>query len=256
MRYRLTALAAAMLFAAPPSLLAQGAPGAESSIFAQGGRAKAEGSRPTPHWPDGRVNLGPIPGETGLWLPIDARISLAERGPGRGPGAAKNAPRYANNIKYSAVPFQPWARALFMARLDHQMEPHSRCKPSGGPRQIMTPYGVEFADIPDQQRVYIMDVGGPHTSRVIYMDGRPHPKNLVPSYYGHNVGRWEGETLVVDSVDDPGAYTQPWSGGFYLEWTPQTELFEYVCQENNFASELLVGGGSQKSVERASRIAP
>ena len=295
MRHRLITLAGAMLLLAAPSLLAQGAPGAESSIFAQGDRAKAS-SRPTPHWPDGRVNLGPIPGETGLWLPIDARISLPDKGPGRGPGAGKDAPRYAKNIKYSAVPFQPWARALFMARLDHQMEPHSRCKPSGGPRQLMTPYGVEFVDIPELKQIHIMDVGGPHTSRVVYMDGRPHPRNLVlPGYYGHNIGHWEGETLVVDSVgynesfwidregnptteklhlierftrinmntllyevtvDDPWAYTAPWIGGFYNEWTPKTELFEYVCQENNFASDLLVGGGTQKSVERASRIVP
>jgi len=291
---RIATLAAATMLAATPSLFGQGAPGAESSIFAQGDRVKAA-SRPTPHWPDGRVNLGPVPGETGLWLPIDARISLADKGPGRGPGAGKDAPRYAKNIRYSAVPFQPWARALFMARLEHQMEPHSRCKPSGGPRQIMTPYGVEFVDIPELKQIHIMDVGGPHTSRVIYMDGRPHPKTLVPSYYGHNVGHWEGETLVVDSVgynesfwidregnpttdqlhlierftrtnmntllyevtvDDPGAYTAPWTGGFYNEWTPKTELFEYVCQENNFASDLLVGGGTQKSVERASRIVP
>jgi hypothetical protein len=48
----------------------------------------------------------------------------------------------------------------------------------------------------------------------------------------------------------------PWTGGFYLQWTPNTELFEYVCQENNFASTLLVGGGSQESVDRPSQIVP
>jgi hypothetical protein len=42
--------------------------------------------------------------------------------------------------------------------------------------------------------------------------------------------------------------------GFYLEWTPNADLFEYVCQENNFASELLVGAA--QSVDRASRIVP
>jgi hypothetical protein len=107
------------------------------------------------------------------------------------------------------------------------------------------------------------------------MDGRPHPKNVVPAYYGHSTGRWEGDTLVVDTVgfgetfwldrygfphteklhmveritrtdsitmkyevtiDDMGAYTAPWSSGFYLFWDPGQELFEYVCQENNFAS--------------------
>jgi hypothetical protein len=58
------------------------------------------------------------------------------------------------------------------------------------------------------------------------------------------------------TVDDPGAYTAPWTGGFYREWTPDTELFEYVCQENNFASTLLVGGGTQESVDRPSQIVP
>jgi hypothetical protein len=295
MRRRFTTLAltlpaAAVLLTAAP-LSGQGAPGAEQSIFAQGDKAKD--SRPTPHWPDGRVNLAAPLGESGLWLPIDARVTIPDKGPGRGPGAGPNAPRYAKNIKYSAIPFQPWARALFTARLEHHMEPHSRCKPSGGPRQLMTPYGIEFVDFRELKQMHIVDVGGPHMSRVVYMDGRPHPKAPTPSYYGHNIGHWEGETLVVDSVgyneafwidregnphteqlhlierftrinmntllyevtvDDPGAYTAPWTGGFYLEWTPNTELFEYICQENNFASELLVG--DVESVDRASRIAP
>jgi len=249
-------------------------------------------AKPTPHWPDGRVNLGPIPGAAGLWFPIDARISVPDSGVGRGPGGPPGAPRYPN-LKYSQVPFQPWARALLDYRLDNAFEPHTRCKPSGGPRQPMTPYGVEFVDIPEMKRMYLMDEGGPHTWRTIYMDGREHPRNLVSSYYGHSVGRWEGETLVVDSIgfneafwldregsphteqlhmiekftrtdmntmkyevtiDDPGAYTAPWTGGFYMQWTPDVELFEYICQENNFASGLMVGAG--ESIDRASRIIP
>jgi hypothetical protein len=58
------------------------------------------------------------------------------------------------------------------------------------------------------------------------------------------------------TVDDPGAYTAPRSGGFYLEWTPDTELFEHVCQENNVVSTLLAGGGSQESVDRPGQIVP
>ncbi|HVH29227.1 MAG TPA: hypothetical protein VM818_20875 [Vicinamibacterales bacterium] len=293
MRHRVLTLVAALVLT-PSALLAQGAEGSGPELFAQGRRAK-EAAQPAPRWPDGRVNLGASPGETGIWLPIDARISLPDKGPGRGPGAAPDAPRYDKNVKCSAVPFQPWARMVFMDRLNSHMEPHSRCKPSGGPRQIMTPYGVEFVDLPEAKQMLIVDVGGPHMTREVYMDGRPHPKNLIPSYYGHNVGHWEGDTLVIDSVgyneafwldregnphterlhlverftrvnmntlkyevtvDDPGAYTAPWTGGFYLEWTPDTELFEYVCQENNFASTLLVGGGSQESVDRPSQIVP
>jgi hypothetical protein len=149
------------------------------------------------------------------------------------------------------VPFQPWAKALFDDREKNELEPHARCKASGMTRQFLTPYGTEFVEVADQQRIFIFDVGGPHTFRTIYMDGRSHPKDLVPSYYGHSIGRWEGDTLVVDSVgfnesfwwdrrglptteqlhfverftridarnmryeftvDDPGAYTKPFSG--------------------------------------------
>ena len=52
---------------------------------------------------------------------------------------------------------------------------------------------------PNSIASYIMDQGGPHTYRTIYMDVKSHPKDLVPSYYGHSIGHWEGDTLVVDT---------------------------------------------------------
>src|ERR1700688_17340 len=195
---------------------------------------------PAPRLASGRVSLGPLPGEAGLWLP----------GPGGTPGEPWPP-------KVNELPFQPWARELYTYRRQNQLEPHTRCKPSGGPRQFLTPYGVEFLEMPELQRIYIMDEGGPHTFRTIYMDGRAHPKNLDPSYYGHSTGRWEGDTLIVDTVgfnesfwmdrygfpttdklhlierftrtdsdtikyeitvDDPGAYTAPWTSGFFLFW--------------------------------------
>jgi hypothetical protein len=191
------------------------------------------------------------------------------------------------------IPYQPWAEALSQHRREDQLEPHTRCKPSGGPRQHLTPYGVEFLEMDDLKRIFILDVGGPHTVRTIYMDGRPHPKDWIPSYYGHSVGHWEGDTLVIDSVgynekfwldrgravhteqlhmierltrldanniryqttiDDPGAYTAPWTGEFNIRWAAGDELFEYVCQENNFASTLMVGVATE--VDRSSQIVP
>src|SRR5207253_1061380 len=140
-------------------------------------------ARPTPYYPDGRVNLGPVPGEAGVWLP----------GPGGNPGE----PWPPRSMQ---VPFQPWAQELLAYRRQNQFEPHTRCKPSGGPRQFLTPYGVEFVTNTVEQRIFIFDIGGPHTFRTIFMDGRPHPKNLVASYYGHSTGRWEGDTLIVDTV--------------------------------------------------------
>jgi hypothetical protein len=56
------------------------------------------------------------------------------------------------------------------------------------------------------------------------------------------------------TIDDPGAYTEPWTTGFYLVWRPDTEIFEYVCQDNNFANVLMIG--VEDEVDRNSRIVP
>jgi len=256
------------------------------------GGAPAGPPKPTPHWPDGRVNLGPPPGEKGLWTPAGiVQLSVNPKSVNR----ANPTSHLPDNVTLEAVPFQPWARALHAARQANfeRDEPHTRCKASGGPREFITPYGVEFVDMPETKRIYIFDVGGPHTFRTIYMDGRPHPKDVEPSYYGHSVGRWEGETLVVDTVgfntkfwmdregtphteqlhlierftrtdfnsmkyeatvDDPGAYTAAWTGGFILRWSPGLELFEYICQDNNQSPQGMVG--SDSSVSRQRRIIP
>ena len=82
----------------------------------------------------------------------------------------------------------------------NELEPHTRCKASGAVRQFLTPYGVEIVELPEAQRAYIFDIGGPHTFRTIYTDGRSHPKDLTPTYYGHSIGWWDGDTFVVDTV--------------------------------------------------------
>jgi hypothetical protein len=233
-----------------------------------GGGAAAAPSAPAPRFPDGTPRLGALPGQTGTWN-------------GGGGGNAD-------------VPYQPWARAISNYRRVNEFEPHTRCKPSGGPRQFLTPYGVEIVDLPELKRVMIMDIGGPHTFRTIYMDGRPHPKDLQPSFYGHSIGTWDKDTLVVDTigfnekfwidrgqaphteklhliekftrtdmnnmtyeltVEDSGAYTATWSRSSAMTFRAGTELFEYVCQDNNFAPELLVGSELDK-VDRSSQIVP
>ena len=256
-------------------------------------RGAAPPPRPTPHWPDGTLNLGAPPGEKGLWAPAGiVQVSVNPNSVNRA-GANTHLP---NNIRIEDVPFQPWAKALHEAReaAFESDEPHTRCKSSGGPRQFITPYGVEFVDMPEMKRMYLFDIGGPHTFRTIYMDGRAHPKDLEPSYYGHSVRRWERDALVVDSVgfnekfwidregephtdklhlierfsrpdfntlqyevtvDDPGAYTAPWTGGFLLRWSAGTELFEYICQDNNLSPQGMVGTGTE-SVPRTSSIVP
>ncbi|HUI76849.1 MAG TPA: hypothetical protein VLY24_03010 [Bryobacteraceae bacterium] len=268
--------AAAMSWGQAPELNQQ--PGLNGGLPRK--RGPRPPSKPTPHWPDGHVNLGPAPGEHGLWSGM-AGTTLATNSRGIDTfGLGLNLP---TNLKVADVPFLPWARALYDLRQSRLTadDPHVRCKPSGGARLFHTPYGFELIDEPDLKRIYMIEVGGPHTWREIYMDGREHPKNPEPSFLGHSIGRWEGETLVVDTVgfnerfwvsregiphttalhtterftrvdyddlryeitiDDPGAYSKPWSGGFMIRWSADEELYEYMCQENNRDVRHMYGG--------------
>jgi len=284
-----TALAVVCLLALTPWL-------AQES-FAQNADA-AKTVRPIPRLPDGTVSFAPPPGENGVWDRQDYRAILPETeeqtalrdrgGNNRDTGPEGLKPNF------SAVPFQPWAKELYLYRQTHEAEPYTRCKPGGGFRQMATPYGTDIVQVPEEKRIYIFATGGPHTFRPIYLDGRPHPKDLDPSYYGHSVGRWEGDTLVIDTVginergwldargipntkqahlteritrldfntlryeliiDDPGAYTAPWTTGMLMSFTTGRESFEFACQDGNLAQELMIGAGNAQ-IDRTSPIVP
>jgi hypothetical protein len=266
-RYRIV-----VLFLAATSMLL---PLAAGSLSAQGrGRNNSAPAKPSPHFPDGTPNLGITAEEKGLWLPLD-RTDLGRR---------------STLAPVDTSPFEPWAKALYEDRQIHELEPHTRCHASGVARQFQTPYGVDFVHMPELKEMYIFDVGGPHTFRIIYMDGRPHPQKWEPTNYGHSTGKWEGDTLVVDSVgfsedfwldrtglphteklhtverftrtnfntikyevliDDTNVYTKPWSGGFDLRWSPNLELFEYICQDNNTAPDLMMKDGQPLHLNRS-----
>jgi len=243
---------------------------------------------PAPRWPDGRINLGAPLGQSGLWerrnehLVINPKSYQAD--------ATKTA-----RVHIDQVPLQPWARELtnYRQELSLASEPYTRCKPAGGPRQFMSPYGLEIVDMPELKLVFIFNISNAMSYRRIYLDGRSHPKDVAPTYLGHSVGRWDGDTLVIDSVgfsenawmnrdglphtsllhlverltrvnfetlnyevtiDDPGAYTAPWTSGYTKRWSPNIEPFEYVCQENNYAPQLMIGIAG--SASRSSTIVP
>jgi hypothetical protein len=260
------------------------------------GRGPAEPPLPTPRLPDGTVNLGRVVGEKGIWnvpyitnmgmrIVDDSGKSLApapepggrgragaplgggEGTAGGGRGGTKSEPW---------VPFQAWAAAVYDYNSVNQSkyDPEGYCLPPGGPRLMATPYPAEIIQLPEQKRIIMIFEGATHIWREIFMDGRAHPTGdaLNPTYLGHSVGHWEGDTLVVDVVgfneatwldyfghphtdqlhvverfsrpskqtlhyealiDDPGAYTKPFKVAWDIPWRANAELSEYICQENN-----------------------
>jgi len=215
-----------------------------------------------PRWPDGTVNLGSDAAHKGYW---EIQHGLV--------GGYASIGEF---FRVVDVPFQPWAKALFQYRqATKQNSPLVDCIPATGPSFLTAP-GFEIVDVPELKSIFILAMGGPHSWRVIYMDGRSHPEgdDLKPTFLGHSIGHWEGDTLVVDSVgfnekqwpvgtfpttqqlhlierfsrpnlktlsyevtiDDPGAYTKPWSSQWTI--TEETasrwntgEMFEFICED-------------------------
>ena len=173
----------------------------------------------------------------------------------------------------------PWAEALGKQRRERMNidSPGAHCLPTGlASSGILRPY--RFALTRDVL-VIVEETNDP--ARQIYLDGRSHPQDPNPSYMGHSVGRWEGDTLVVDTVgftdrgwiafgsfpqteklhvterfrrpdlghlereitfDDPSAFKKPWTLKRVSSLAPNgTEVLEYVCAENNRDVEHLVG---------------
>jgi hypothetical protein len=265
-----------------------------SSLLAQ--PILAQDDRPIPRLPNGDVSFEAPPGENGVWNRTDYRPIVPELPEQIALRNLNRDPADPQGLKplFSDVPFQPWAAELFLWRQEHEIEPYGRCKPTGGFRNIAVPYGTDIVQVPEQQKIYIFHTGGSHTFRPIFMDGRQHPEDMDPSYGGHSVGHWEGDTLVIDTVgfnergwidaygspttkelhlierftrldfaslryemivEDPSAYTAPWKTGMLMNWTEDRESFQFLCQDGNLAHELMVGDGSS-GIDRTSSIVP
>ncbi len=177
-------------------------------------------------------------------------------------------PRQLPDLALNAdVPFQPWAKLKFQE--NHAMKQNEldlRCLPPGVPRIMLMARPLEI--VQTANRILFVYEGGAHVWRQVWMDGRAHPKDPNPNWLGHSIGHWEGDTLVVDSigfndrtwlddaghphteqlhviekfsrldqatmkyevvVDDPGAYTKPWTFSSSLSFRPGDKLAEDIC---------------------------
>jgi Carboxypeptidase regulatory-like domain len=172
--------------------------------------------------------------------------------------------------------FLPAAIAIQRQRLEANSKdsPQARCLPSAVLRNGPLWEFVQSKDF----LVYISDDESPGFHQ-IYLDGRGHPADPNPAWYGHSIGRWDGDTLVVDrvgfdprvwldieahphsdqlhimeryhrpnlghleieiTVDDPGVLAKPWTQKRVADLAHE-EIFEFICTENNRDVQHLVG---------------
>ena len=228
----------------------QGAP--PPGALGQAVNRPAPPTGPPPRLADGAIDLG------GLWLGGGSEQDLERQG----------------GLKPGEIPALPWVREM-MAKLDVTADPSSYCLPMGIPR--IAPYPWRFVEYPAYGKkathLYILNEGNIHTYRQVFMDGRKHPPEPEGTWFGHSIGWWEGDTLVIDSVgfngrvwmdrrgfpqtekmhvverftrtnygrldrevtiDDPGAYSKPFTLKFNATLSnPGDDIIEYICNENN-----------------------
>jgi hypothetical protein len=185
--------------------------------------------RPTPTWPSGQPRLGALPGGVEGYWAFPSSTVLVENGVNvdiRPDGLLRNvadAPKVA--------PMQPWALSVYRERQRRNLQDDPmflNCKPPGGPRQFQQPYGFQFVEDPERQRIFVLIGGGNRNFRIIYLDGRSHVGQVGgdddnPLYYGRAVAKWSGQTLEVDTR---GFNEDFWFTNGGLPHTDQLRLIE------------------------------
>ena len=177
------------------------------------------------------------------------------------------------------LPLQPWAADLRKARMaeNGRTSPWTNCRPSGIVKLALSPFYRKFIQLPG---LLVILVERDSAYRQIFTDGRPLPADPLPTPNGYSVGKWDGDTLVVETggmsdglwldangapstdaakiterfrrvnygrmelaitVDDPKAYTKPWTVKVNEIIQPNTEMMDYFCLENEKDISHLVG---------------
>lgn len=196
-----------------------------------------------------QTNPGTAPDLTGVWMIDHFQPALFPKG--------------------TPPPFTPWAEAQFKRADTKVNDPNLACLPHGIPRLMFVPLPMEILQVPDKVLMY-QEAG--NQLRQIHLN-RDHKKDLDPTYNGDSVGRWEGNTLVIDTIgfndvtwldhvglphteslhvvervhrvdhdtlvddftiEDPKAYTKPWTASQTYHLKPGWEIAEYVCDNNKY----------------------
>jgi len=239
-----------------------------------------------PTTPSGLPNLGAPAPRTGDGKPDFSGIWEAENilpcDPSRANCTDLRASPEVRNIAQGlpdGLPYQPWAADLVKARSAGIGKdwPHSRCIPLGVPEIHTVP---EFKKIVQAPGLLLFLDEWNASYRQIFTDGRSLPVDPQPSWNGYSSGKWEGDTLVVETagfrdglwldmkgdpmtdaakvterfrrlnygnmeieitVDDPKAYSKPWSIKLKQFIVLNTELLDYMCMENEKDTSHMIG---------------
>ena len=233
-----------------------------------------------PRLPDGKPNLNAPAPHTAAGHPDLSGIWEPERGPCP-PTGISACGEFANiGVRLpGGLPHQPWAAELVKKRMADlgKDDPIAWCKPSGALRLLTFPLYRKIIQVP---AVTVILSERDVTYRQIFTDGRPLPNDPSPNWNGYSVGKWQGDVLVVETVgfrddtwldrngnpmmegakmterfrrtnygnleiqvtvDDPKAYTKPWTVLLRQRLVTDTELLDYFCNDNERDSAHAVG---------------
>jgi hypothetical protein len=228
---------------------------------------KVNMAAPAPRTADGKPDL------SGVWETIPGRRpstpAVAAEGTGELPPSGSVFGNIGDQIEGGA-PYQPWAAELVKKRMadNSKDNPDAHCLPMGVMQMTSHPYPKKIIQTPTQ--VTIIYEGSGTTVREVFMDGRvlPAKDDVEPWWNGYSIGRWEGDTLVIETtgfmddgwldvrgspltsagklterirrpnygsliievtVDDPKTYTKPFTATVNNRLLPETQLIEFVC---------------------------
>jgi hypothetical protein len=126
-------------------------------------------------------------------------------------------------------PLTPWGQARFDASAPlvgpravagKENNPALRCEPEAVPKSLILPNPFEIIQIPGRMFMLFEQY---HLWRTIWADGRPLPKDPDPDYLGYSVGKWEGDTFIVDTI---GMNDKPWVDSYGNPRSEQMHLTE------------------------------
>jgi len=139
-------------------------------------------------------------------------------------GASLGVPAGRGVVEGNEIPYQPWAleRRQQNAAERAMRDPDRRCLLSGVPRITYMPY--PFQIVQQEDRVTLLHEYN-HTVRHVYMNGNPHPEGPIEWWMGDSRGRWDGDTLVVDTIHFTGETWFDRAGNFHSEQLHTVERF-------------------------------